>query len=254
MSTTSSASKGVNAPPRVLQALDSLASELSRVAGKNLVSLLAYGPLARGRLRAGRAANVAVVLESGSADSLAAIAGPLRIAFRAARIEPLVLTASELRHASAVFPTKFLALKRHHRVLVGKGTIEELVISRDNVRLRVEQELRNLALRLRRRFLAGFDDPHALALSLEDAVEPLEIALENLLWLAGEPEPESSPDAVLGAAARVFSLDGDALSALAAGTPSEDVGALYARVLATVERAAELAERLEAPGRVARGA
>jgi hypothetical protein len=244
-------SRGV--PAEVAAALNRLRDELLRAAGTNLAGLLLYGGLARGRYRPGKSdVNVVVLLRDVSARSLAAIAPALRAAWRAVRVEPFLLTPDEVRLAADVFPDKFLDIKEHHLVLTGEDPFAQLEIAPEHLRLRVEQALRNLALRFRRRYLVIGDDPAALTLTLADLARPFALELGALLRLAGKEAPaEDRTAALFEAAAQAFELDREALLRLAdlrAGTrPGEGVSELAARVLESMRRAADVADQLKVP-------
>jgi hypothetical protein len=127
------------------------------------------------------------------------------------------------------------------------------------VRFRTEQELRNLAMRLRRRFVALYDDPISLAEVLFESAVALRANLLAMLDLAGEPPPPDETSAhVFAAAAPRFGLDADALRRLGElraikgadrqGTPPapEDVVGLYGRIMAVADTAADAAGALKA--------
>jgi len=234
----------LRAPPPVTAALEKLRTALTQAAGDNLVALLLYGAVARGHYRGGTSdVDLVVVLKDTSFPALRAIAPGLREAFRSVRADPLLLSTEDLTHASDVFPTKFLAIQRQRVLLAGVDPFEGLTISREHVRLRVEQELRNLSLRLRRRFVARHDDAPALQLALHSMTGSLESALHALLWLDGEPlSPASGPQEVLRAAAARFDLDGEALARLHDGQEVEGVAAHFERLCAVIDRAIQFAD------------
>jgi hypothetical protein len=238
------------APPAIAAALDRLKDELTRTAGKNLAGLVLYGGLARGRFRPGQSdVNVLVLLHDVSAASLAAIAPAMRAARRAAGVEPLVLTPGEVRAAADAFPTKFLDIKDYHVVLAGEDPFGSLEVSREAIRRRAAQQLRNMALRLRHRYLALADDPEAQAAALASVARPLALEIAALLRLAGKPVPlEDRTTALFAVAATAFDLDPDALARLAAlrqnPRTKEDTPALYAKVLAITARLADLADQM----------
>jgi hypothetical protein len=240
----------LGAPQDVVASLLKLRDELSKVAGANLAGLVIYGGLARGRFTPGKSdVNLAVLLRDASAPELEKIAPALRAAFRSLRVAPFFLTPPEVAHSADVFPTKFLDIRDHHVVLAGEDPFAGLAIAREHIRLRVEQELRNFSLRLRRRFVSAWDDPDALAGTLAEVAAPLSIELLALVELAGKEAPaEGSLAAAFGAAARAFDLDADALAKLAAlkaaATADDGTPALYGRILAQVARAAEIADGL----------
>lgn len=172
------------APPAIAAALQRLKDELTRAAGANLAGLVLYGGLARGRYRAGQGdVNLIVLLHDVSAASLAVVAPALRAAWRAAAVEPMILTPGEVHAVAVAFPTKFLDIKEHHVVLAGADAFANLDVPREAIRRRVAQQLRNLALRLRRRYLSIVDDRAAQAAALAAAARPLALEAAALLRL-----------------------------------------------------------------------
>ena len=243
--------QGLAAPAEIREAVSKLAHDLAGASGPNLAGLILYGGLARGRYRAGKSdINLVVLLRDASTECLAAIAPVLRAAWRAYRVEPFILKGSEVSRLAEVFPTKLLDIQTHRIVLIGEDPFAGIEVSRAQLRLRVEQGLRNLSLRLRRRYISIFDDPRSLAATLADAAVPLKIELGALLQLAGKEEPsESTSAAVLEAAANAFELDRQALLQMAGlrrdGEAPEDLASLYTRVTSAISRAAEIVARTE---------
>jgi hypothetical protein len=238
------------APPAIATALQQLKEELTRAAGANLAGLILYGGLARGRFRAGQSdVNVVVLLHDVSAATLAAIASALRTARRAAAVDPMILTPGELPAAALAFPTKFLDIKDHHVVLAGTDSFADLNVPREAIRRRVAQQLRNTALRLRRRYLAIVDDREAQAATLAGTARPLALEAAALLRLVGKQVPEEDRTAaIFAAAATAFDLDHDALASLAELRQeletADDVSALFGKVLAIVTRLTDRADQL----------
>ena len=123
-------------------------------------------------------------------------------------------------------------------------------MSREQIRLRIEQSLRNTELRLRRRYLSIFDDRSSLATTLADTAASLKVEFAAMLQLVHQEVPsESTSAAVLQAAADAFDLDRDTLARIAAlrreADPSDDLPALYNRTLAAIARAAEIVSNME---------
>jgi predicted nucleotidyltransferase len=241
----------LGAPAEVAEGLTRLAKDLGEAAGPNLKAVLLYGGLASGRFRPGRSdLNIAVILEDGGGAALEKIAPVLTGALRRLRVEPFVLTTAELGRSADVFPTKFLDIQRHHVVLAGADPFEGLKISREHVRLRIEQELRNTVLRLRRRLVTAQDDPVALSTVLVGLPVTLAVNLAALAELAGSAvETGADPIDTARRAGRALDLDVAALDAVAAlkgeKQPVQNLAELTGRVLALVSAAAERADRLE---------
>jgi predicted nucleotidyltransferase len=243
--------EGLNIAEGLRRALERFREDITSAAGENLSGLVLYGSLARGRHRPGRSdVNVVVLLVDTSTESLAAIAPALRAAWRSVQLEPFILKPSEIQSMSDAFPTKLLDIQDHHILLMGENPFAELKVDREHIRLRVEQELRNIALRMRRRYVSIFDDPTLLQAALANVAVSLKVELAALMRLAGKDLPsESTSAAVLDAAAVEFSLDRDALARVAAmrrdSSLADDLPALYNRVLISITRAVEIADQME---------
>ncbi len=214
-----------------------------------------YGGLARGRYRPGKSdVDVIVLLHDASARALAAITPPLRKANRAAGVDAMVLAPDEVERVAATFPVKFLDIQKHHIVLAGADPFTGLSVSREQTRLRIEQELTNSLLRLRRRLAMASDDPVSLAQTLVLIARPLAIELAALLRLADEATPADDRSAVVfELASKRFNLDGAALSSLAAlrhdTAPAARPAELLGRVLTCIEGAVRVARELKKPER-----
>lgn len=232
-------------PRNVRQALARLLDELAPAAPEP-AALVIYGSLAKGSYRAGESdVNLAVVLESASREVLSSIGAPLRAAWRAVRVEPFIVLRTELPHLLDVFPIKLSDIQAHHQVITGEDPFIGLAIDDAHLRLRVEQELRNHLLRLRRHYVFAGSDARALARMLFKSASSLGIELGALLRLAGKPEDSGRLDSVVRAAADAFELDHDALARLCAfkqGKDVDDVHALYLDVMRAVEHAVARAD------------
>jgi hypothetical protein len=239
------------APDAVVTALDRLKSELVRLAGNNLASLLVYGGLARGRYRPGKSdINIVVVLREATAQGLAALAPALRAARRAAGVTPMILTPGEIPHAAKVFPITFLDIKSHHIVLHGEDPFANLEVPNEMIRLRLVQELRNRTMRLRRRIVTLIDDPELLKSTLAGVARPLAIDLTALLRLAGKTVPnEDRSAAIFQQAATTFQVDGDVLARLVElrleGRLQGDVLEMCDKLLKCLEQLSERAEQMK---------
>ena len=81
---------------------------------------------------------------------------------RAKQIQATILTRSDLESSTDVFPIRFLDMQQDYELLHGEDVIESLSISRDNLRLRCEQEIKNLLLKQRRVYLGFRENPQAM--------------------------------------------------------------------------------------------
>ncbi len=236
-------------PETISAALDRMKDELVAAAGANLAGVVLFGSAARGRYRAGNSdINVVVLLHSAAEPELARIAPALRTARRAAAVVPMLLTPGDVARAAEAFPTKFLDIQRHHVVLAGADPFAALDIPRESLRLRVEQELNNLLLRLRNRYVTFEDDAVMAAQSLARAARPLAVCLQAMLRLAGKDSPDRT-DAILEAAAAAFALDRESLSRMAElrqkPAPIAGMNEVYSGILGAIARALDLSAQMK---------
>lgn len=241
----------LHAPVAVATALGHLTGELQAAAGDNLVALVLYGGLARGRHRGPRSnVDLAVVLADAAPERVRELAPVLMAAWRAARVEPWIVGRSEIPRLADVFPTRLLDIREHHVLLHGEDVFAGVAIDPRLLRLRVEQELTNLSLRMRRGVAGLAADPASMATYLAGVARPLAIQLSMLLRVTGRPLPAEDRSADLfAAAAAAFGLDGEALAILAGLRQGDgdvqDMAGLLGRVQAAVTRAAEVAAEVE---------
>jgi predicted nucleotidyltransferase len=193
-------------PEPLRKRLQSLQGELSRALGDNLVALLVFGSAARGEFREQVSdVDLVVVLREASAAALSALSNPLQVARNAARIEAMVLVADEIPRAADVFPLFYDDLRSSHVLLHGTDPFASLVIADHHRRLRIEQELREASIRLRRAVIdAG--SPRNLVGAIDRKVKQIRGPLRALLSLHGRPVGPALAE-VFAAAGQLYKID-----------------------------------------------
>ncbi len=234
--------ESLKAPAEAKAALEALCRALE--ASGRVTGVVLYGSLARDRYVPHQSdVNVVVLLADGTPATLSAVGEPLRRAFRVARIEPMLLTADEVERSADVFPTKFQYLSARHVVLWGTSPFATLTIKPSHLRLRVEQELRNLSLRLRRRAIAAGPAPEELERVLADLLTPTVIEVQALLGLLGQPvvDPDDAV-AVLRAGAQAVGSRVAGLEFADQAGSAEQTTALFEALLELLEKSANVAD------------
>ena len=174
-------------PPAARKRLDDLQESLSIALGDDLVSLLVYGSAVRGGWREGFSdIDVVVVLRDAARARLEAISNAVVLARNAARIEVMILTEAEIPRASDVFPLLYDDIRGCHVVLAGRDAFANLTISDRHRRLRIEQELREAQIRLRRAIVDAAGEPELVAPAVTRKAKQLRGPLHALLALRGE--------------------------------------------------------------------
>lgn len=194
-------------PAEVSGPLEALASELRVVLGEDLVALLAFGSAVRGGYVPGRSdVDLVLVMREATTPALLAISNVLQTARLASRFEAMILTEAEIPRAADVFPLLYDDIRRRHVVLAGRDPFSALHISDRHRRLRIEQELRDAQIRLRRAVVDGLGEPRAVAAALERKLKQLRGPMAALLTLKGH-EVDDRLEPVLNEVGRVWQLD-----------------------------------------------
>jgi hypothetical protein len=151
------AAEGSPLATAIQDGLDRFSERIQQALGEHLISIVLYGA----------SASEEPVPESLSVEVmikvLDAAALPVQMGRHEFRLAVLFLSEDELHRSTDVFPIKFLQMQRHHRVVYGRDVLSGLQISRQHLRLRCEQEIKNLMLRLHRFYL----DQHGLPEQIE---------------------------------------------------------------------------------------
>ena len=166
--------------------LRALEAGLVRELGDDLVSLVVYGSAARGGYRAGSSdVDLVIVVRKSSREILLGIANVMQVARYSARIESMILVEAEIARSTDVFPILYDDIRRNHIVLRGADPFAGLVISDRHRRLRVEQELREAQIRLRRAVADGMGRKEALAGAVIRKAKQIRSPLYALFLLRG---------------------------------------------------------------------
>ena len=150
--------------------LDSFCDDLEQELGGKFISGVLYGPLAgsessdydKGVI------NFMILLNEINTEVLDIVGAALR-RVKSCKISLLTLSEDDLVSSTDVFPIKFLNIKRNHVVYRGKDLISSLEISKQNLRLRCEQEVKNLMLRLRQSYLSIGQNRKTLSMLIKRA-------------------------------------------------------------------------------------
>lgn len=192
--------------PQVQARLDELVRSLQATLGDNLVGIVAHGSAVRGGWRAGSSdVDLVCILRDATQSALEAIGPALELARFSARIEAMIVTRDEVPRSADCFPLLYGDLARTSVTLVGDNPFTSLVVSDHHKRLRIEQELRELRIRMRR---VATDNArhHHYAGAVERKLKQARDPLWSLLALRGE-QLDDKLDSVLAACARVYQLD-----------------------------------------------
>jgi predicted nucleotidyltransferase len=195
----------------VRRRLDELKEALVAALGDDLVSLIVHGSAVRGGWREGTSdVDIVVVLRNDARTTLEKMANPLLVARYSARIEAMILTATEIARAADVFPVFYEDIRRQHVVLFGDDPFASLEITDHHLRLRVEQELREAQIRMRRVVVDGNAAQAVFSGQIVRKVRQIRAPLLSLMGLKGVPCKDDL-ESVLKTAAKTYGLSEEPL-------------------------------------------
>jgi hypothetical protein len=202
--------EGLSISDAAKKAIQRFGEQMHALLGDNLVSVELFGGVVRGE---GRGLSVLVVLNQVAGGVLDGMIEPIAALDKATGAAPLIITEAELKTSTDVFPNKFLDIQRYHRTLAGRDVMATLEISTEHLRLRCEQEVRNLALRLRRAYVEHARNEKDLLGTLLLSAEAFKAIVETVHEVVLGSAPASPASAVTKLAAEL-DLEAGALAAV----------------------------------------
>jgi predicted nucleotidyltransferase len=213
-------------PTPVRRSLEDLLKALQERLGGSLSAVIVHGSAVRGGYVSGRSdVDLIVVVRRVSRAALESVGPALQLARSMARIEAMILDEAEIAGAADVFPLLYDDVRTAHVALVGDDPFAGLPVSDEHRRLRIEQELRDARIRLRRLVTDAAGGPaEALIGPLHHKLKQLRSPLHALLRLRGETCRDDF-ETVLRHAGKHFGVD-DLLILRAGQAPGPALDAL----------------------------
>ena len=239
-------------PNRIRVMLRQLCSELSGSLGADLQSIVLYGNFARTHEleTENDTVNVMIVSHGVNRHRLDKMAGTITRVEKEIPLTAMILTRDDLHSSCDVFPIKFHDMQLHHRVLIGEDVLSDLEISDDHLRLRCEQQLKNLMLRMRATYVHGNQNRRQLLDAVLDANQNLVRDMHACLLMKSGMVPDDVADVAV-AFGNEFGLDTsvvDEVMAIRINTQvpqTEDLKATFDRLMQLVHDAALAVDQME---------
>lgn len=230
--------------------LEALAREMKAAAGDALCMVASYGSVVRGDHRPGHSdVNVLVVLESADVAALDALAPVIGRGREELRLAPFVLARGELARAADSFAAKLADISVSHDVLLGEDLLAGLAIEFEHLRLAVERDLRNVALRLRRAYVLHARRPGLLRATLEQSLPTVFGSLRVLLTQRLGAAPRELSE-LLEAGARELGFDAEPVRRAAKARVSDalylDFAPVFRELMPVVDQIVAAVDRLGA--------
>lgn len=156
--------------------------------------------------------NLLVVARSLNLDVLDAVRAAIPEDRPPAHVAPLFLTHRQIEKSLDVFPIEWLDIKERHLLIEGQDVLGGHEVPRSNLRLQLEQELREKLITLRQAYLTSGRRPQALEEVLKTAASSFATLCRSLLRLRGESPPAQAAQ-VIERVADIFGLEAQGLLA-----------------------------------------
>jgi hypothetical protein len=185
--------------------LDDLVTQLRSAYGAHLSAVVLYGSAAAGEhIPKQSDYNVLLLLDKVDWSSVAAASAVARAWNEAGNPPPMTMTVDEWRRSADVFPMEYADILERHRVLHGTLPVDGITVSRENLRLQLEQQVMGKLLQLRQgALLAGTDAKRQTEL-IAASLSTMMVLFRAVIRLHGE-KPEGDN---LALSQRVASLAG----------------------------------------------
>jgi len=228
------------------KAVASFCKALRNTPNVNIQSITLYGSAARQDYRPGKSdINLLIVLEQIDVPILKSVLNAVSRG-RRKRIAPFFITEENLRTSADVFPVKFFGMRESYQVVLGRDFLGDLEISREHLRLRCEQEIKNLLLSLRRHFIMGGGR------RLREMMSTMIVGfLENLRVVLSLTQEGLLPrEEVVNAAAKRFGVDDEILRRVSGlrnrkvSLSGKEAEQLYDKFMAIVGRVGQIVDRI----------
>lgn len=181
--------------------VEELVASVKKMLGDDLAGVVMHGSAVRGNFAPATSdIDLLLVLKSDHPERIEKIGPALRLARASARVQCMILRVDEIARAADVFPLLYEDIKQCHAVLHGEDAFAALVIHDEHKRLRVEQELRDARIRLRKLVAEDGLAGDALVEPVTRKVKQLRSPLAALLVLNGKPRHEDVDRVLQGCA------------------------------------------------------
>ncbi len=222
--------------------LDELVTQLRSAYGAQLASVVLYGSAAAGEHIPRKSDyNVLVLLGRIDAGALAAASAMARAWRDAGNPPPMTMTVDEWHRSADVFPMEYADILERHLLLHGTAPFDGIVVSRDHLRLQLEQQVMGKLLQLRQgALLAGTDGKRQLEL-ITASLSTIMVLFRAVLRLKGGQPPGDNAE-MAERAATLAGFDSAPFIRAVRHQRSEqkidagDAGAVLAQYLSGVER------------------
>lgn len=167
-------------------------SEIKKIFGDNLVSVILFGSAVRGDFVKGKSdINLLIVRKKRNSNEMLKLHKIYKKLKRRINLAvPLLLTENEIKRSTDVFPMEYRDIKDFHIVLKGKDVFKNLKIEDRFLRLELESQIKGKLILLRESFIQSLNNKRILKNILLNSIPAITVILRNVFILNKKPVPQ----------------------------------------------------------------
>ncbi|MFW6147730.1 MAG: hypothetical protein ACOC6B_04985 [Thermodesulfobacteriota bacterium] len=194
-------------PKKPEEVFEEFTANYTSLFGNDLLAIVLYGSGARGEYVPKKSdLNFLIMLSEKGIDRLEEAVDVVAKWQKRSIPVPLFLTRSYIESSSDTFPLEFFNIKAAYHIIYGDDILKELVITKHDLRLQCERELKAKLLLLRESFLQAHGEAGRLIELINQSLPAFISIFKALLYLKANEVPKKH-EAVIPATAQNFGLD-----------------------------------------------
>lgn len=235
----------------IREPLSFFANKLREQLNEKLESITVVGSCLTNDFRPSKSdINTVLVLKKQDHASLNRIAGMAKVMKKKNLSAPLLMTSEYIKRSADVFPIEFLNFQHIHHTIFGDDPFSEVQITKGDVRLQCERELKASLIRLRQGYISSAANKKLVRDVLISAGKALAPLLRAMLWLNAAEMPETE-EGTFRKSKEQFEINTGALLEAASwrrekvSLSQEKVESNFEGIYNTIEKLAFLIDKLE---------
>lgn len=190
-------------PLSLQRGLKDYVASVVALTGTHLDSLCIFGPVLTPDWKPFRRVHQVMVLATDDLELIARLSVLATPAVKLGLVAPLLISSEFIGSSLDTFPLEWLEISHCHEVLHGNDPFQNLVFTREHVRLQCERECAVLCISVRQRMIQG---QRSVNLPLTDLADHALRILGGLLYIDGQAVP-CTPTDLISVSARILNLD-----------------------------------------------
>ncbi|MGC9326906.1 MAG: hypothetical protein ACP5I1_04670 [Candidatus Hinthialibacter sp.] len=186
-------------PENVRSTIEEYFTKFINVLPEKIDSIYLYGSVITEDFRPEQSdVNSLVLFDSFGSEEISALRPVVRGGLKKRIIAPLCLSVENFLRSADVFPLEFIEIKDKHLLAYGDcDHVNELVIPREHLRAKIEEQIKGKLIRLRQVYLEHQGLDRELADILVEAQRQLFPVFRNLLRFLGMESPPVAKDEII---------------------------------------------------------